>query len=121
MDLMPTFLEAAGVKPPPGIEGRSILPTLLGQAQAPETRCLFFSSYAGHTEAAVLHGDWKLVQNKPGEPLELYNLKDDPQEKTNLAGASPRPGQYDELKVELDKYVKSAEAVEWRRPSQRKQ
>jgi hypothetical protein len=53
--------------------------------------------------------------------LELYHLKDDPQEKTNLAGASPRPAQYDELKAELDKYVKSAAAVEWRRPSQRKQ
>lgn len=126
MDLMPTFLEVAGVTPPVGIEGRSILPTLLGQAQAPETRHLFFSHYwieknSGHTQAAVLHGDWKLVQNTPGEPLELYHLKDDPQEKTNLAGASPRPAQYDELKAELDKYVKSAAAVEWRRPSQRKQ
>jgi arylsulfatase A-like enzyme len=76
----------------------------MGQAQAPETRHLFFSHYwieknSGHTQAAVLHGDWKLVQNTPGEPLELYHLKDDPQEKTNLAGASPRPAQYDELKL----------------------
>ena len=121
MDLMLTLLEAAGAKAPDGIEGRSVLPTLLGLPQAPETRYLFFSLYGGQTTSAVLHDDWKMLRNQPGAPLELYNLKDDPQEKTDLAAATPRPKQFDELKAELDKYVKAAEAVEWRRPSQRKQ
>jgi arylsulfatase A-like enzyme len=125
MDLMPTILEAAGAKAPDGIEGRSILPTLLGKSQAPETRYLFFTrreggAYKGKTSEAVLHDDWKLLRNLPDAPLELYNLRDDPQEKTDLAAANPRPKQYDQLKAELDKYVQAAEAVEWRRPSQRK-
>ncbi len=124
MDLMPTMLDAAGAQPPEGIEGRSILPTLLGKAQPPETRYLFFTRregwyYKGKTSEAVLHGDWKLLRNLPGAPLELYNLKDDPQEKTNLAAAPERPKQYDELSAELERYVKGTEAVEWRRPSQR--
>jgi len=125
MDLMPTILEAAGAKAPDGIEGRSILPTLLGKPQAPETRYLFFTRreggpYKGKTGEAVMHDDWKLLRNLPDAPLELYNLKDDPREKKDLAAATPRPKQYDQLKAELDKYVKAAEAVEWRRPSQRK-
>ena len=124
MDLMPTLLRAAGAAPPEGIEGRSFLPTLLGKTQPPETRYLFFprregGQYQGKTIEAVLHGDWKLLRNRPGAPLELYNLKDDPQEKTNLAAATPRPKQYDELSAELARYIKATESVEWRRPSQR--
>jgi len=124
MDLMPTLLQAAGAGAPEGIEGRSFLATLIGKAQPPETRYLFFTrreggTFQGKTIEAVLHGDWKLLRNSPGAPLELYDLKDDPQEKTDLAAATPRPKQYDELSAELDRYVKATEAVEWRGPSQR--
>lgn len=40
--------------------------------------------------AAVRQGDWKLVWRTPlPESVELYNLAQDPSEKTNLAGAHP--------------------------------
>ena len=100
------------------------LPTLLGKSQEPETRYLFFTrreggKYQGKTIEAVMHGQWKLLRNLPEAPLELYNLKNDPLEKTDLAAATPRPKQYDELAAKLAQYIKATEAVEWRRPSQR--
>jgi len=123
MDLMPTILQAAGAETPMNIEARSFLPTLLGKPQPPETRYLFFTrreggKYKGKTIEAVMHGHWKLLRNLPGAPLELYNLKEDPLETTNLAAAR-RPKQYNELAAELAKYIQATEAVEWRRPSQR--
>jgi arylsulfatase A-like enzyme len=123
MDLFPTLLEVAGASDhcPRNIEGRSFLPTLLGKRQGPEDRMLFFTrreggAHRGRTADAVLHGDWKLLRNLPGRPLELYNLKDDPQEKNNLAAGEDKPKQFDVLAKALADYIRSHEAVPWRRP-----
>jgi arylsulfatase A-like enzyme len=123
MDLFPTFLEAAGAldKCPKGIEGRSILPTLLGQKQPPEDRLLFFTRreggrHGGKTADAVLHGDWKLLRDLPGGALELYHLGDDPKETRNLAAGEKKPEAYGRLSRALAGYVRRHEAVPWRRP-----
>jgi len=121
MDLLPTLLAAAGAKCPHKIEGRSILPTLLGKKQPADDRMLFFTRreggrYKGRTIDAVLHGPWKLLRNMPDAPLELYNLADDPKEAHNLAAADKRPKQYDALSKALADYVARHEAVPWRRP-----
>jgi hypothetical protein len=34
-------------------------------------------------------GDWKILANEPLTKLELYNLKNDPQETTELSAAEP--------------------------------
>lgn len=91
MDLFPTALEAAGVPAPSNIDGLSFLPTLRGEEQAAPARDLYFvrreggSMYQGKTIEAFIQGDWKLVQDSPFAPIELYNLKDDPQETNDLA------------------------------------
>ena len=96
MDLFPTICDAAEIEFKHQIEGRTILPTLLGREQAPEPRPLFWSRreggnrYMGKTIHAVRRGDWKLLHNSPYEPLELYNLKDDPAEQKNLGQQQPR-------------------------------
>ena len=96
MDIFPTLLEASGVEAKHVLDGVSILPTLLGKNQ-PELRKFWFfrrreggTRYAGKTIEAVIRGDWKLLQNSPFEPMELYNLKTDPQQKMNLAKKHPR-------------------------------
>ncbi len=89
MDLFPTICEAAGAKIEHKIDGRTILPTLLGKAQPPQDRFLFWvrregGHYGGRAYYAARYGDYKLVQNTPFEPLQLFNLKEDPQEQTPL-------------------------------------
>jgi N-sulfoglucosamine sulfohydrolase len=46
MDLTPTVLEAAGLAPPPSLEGRSLMPLLRGQSQ--EGREAVYSGYYFH-------------------------------------------------------------------------
>jgi arylsulfatase A-like enzyme len=96
MDLFPTLLEIAGVDVPQNIDGRSFLADLLlPQSVQKDDRDLYFTrreggkAYGGQAIYAIRKGDWKLLQNTPYEPYELYNLKDDPQEQHNVLHSEP--------------------------------
>jgi arylsulfatase A-like enzyme len=89
MDLFPTICDAAGAKIEHEIDGKTILPTLLGKPQPPEDRFLFWvrregGNYGGQAYYAARYGEFKLLQNSPFEPLQLYNLKEDPKEENPL-------------------------------------
>ncbi|GIW81071.1 MAG: N-acetylgalactosamine-6-sulfatase [Gemmatales bacterium] len=120
MDLFPTILDAAGVGIPKGIDGVSILPALLGKKQSLPKRDLFFTrreggpAFAGKTIDAVRRGDWKLVQNSPWRPFELYHLAKDPQEQHNLAQKEPKV--YRELLAVFQKHIQRGGAVPWQPP-----
>jgi arylsulfatase A-like enzyme len=88
-DFLPTAAEIAGVQPPPGVDGISILPTLLGQAQTNQHEYLYWEFHEGGSKQAVRLGDWKGVRLEPGQPLELYDLKTDAGETKNVAAAHP--------------------------------
>ena len=119
MDIYPTLLDAAGVPVTHFIDGRSFLPTLHGEDQPWEERYLFFSRreggvrYNGKTIEAVRHGPWKLLQNSPFTPLELYNLEDDPLETTNLA--ADEPDVFNRLAAALRGYLQEGGKVPWQR------
>lgn len=90
MDILPTLFDAASLSIPHAIEGRSFLPTLLGQNQEPLRQQMFFCRregglrYGGKTIEAVIEWPFKLLQDSPWRPLELYNLQKDPMEQENL-------------------------------------
>lgn len=89
VDIMPTLAAAAGATLPKGvtIDGRNLLPALTGEgAVARADAPLFWSS--GFYKA-VRAGDWKLQINEQQGKVWLYNLADDPTERTNLAAANP--------------------------------
>jgi len=121
MDLMPTLLEAAGVRPPQNVEGRSLLPALLGRDQLEEPRDLFFGhreggkGFEGGTIEAVRRGDWKLLRSRPGGPFELYDLRTDPLEKSDLAQSEPQKVR--ELSEALNAQLEGYRAVAWRPPT----
>ena len=123
MDLFATICEAAGVTLKHRIDGRSILPTLLGESQPPEQRDLFFhrreggERYGGLTIHAVRRGEWKLLQNSPFAPLELYNLSQDPAEQNDLASDNRKV--YRELLAALRVQFQRGGAVPWQRPARR--
>ena len=115
MDLFPTICEAAGTAVDYEIDGRSILPALLGKSRPAEDRFLFWvrregGHYGGRAYYAARYGDFKLVQNNPFEPLQLYNLKDDPKEQNPLDRKHPM---YNKLFTALRNHIIEAGAVPW--------
>lgn len=119
-DIFPTVCEAAGAKIDHKIEAVSILPTLLGKPQQ-FNRDLFFcrregnARYQGQDYYAMIRGDWKLMHNTPFEPYQLFNLKDDPYETTNLAQKNRK--KLNELSAALRVQIQKAGQVPWHKPA----
>lgn len=91
-DVLPTFSELVKVKNPENIDGISFLPTLIGTKKQVDHEFLYweFPSYQG--QQAVRMGDWKGVRKNifnGNMKVELYNLKDDPTEQTDISDQHP--------------------------------
>ena len=120
MDFYPTICDAAGAKFDHAIEGRSILPTLVGQKQNELREISYFTRreggtrYQGKTIDALIKGPWKLLQNSPYGPFELYNLEADPKETTDLS--KKNGGKFNELSADLRHSIQVGGAVPWQKP-----
>ena len=90
MDVFPTVCAVANAKVDHVIDGRNLLPLLTGSQKSLQPRDLFFhrreggTRYGGLITNAIIRGDWKLLQNSPFEPLQLFNLAKDPAEANDL-------------------------------------
>ncbi len=115
-DLMPTFIEIAQGKLSDDLDAVSLLPLLTG-GQMPETRDLYFvrreggPEYGGRSYEAFIRGDWKLMQNSPYRPLELYNLREDPFETHDRIKLNPAIAR--ELSAALQEQVRRSGAIPW--------
>jgi arylsulfatase len=88
-DLMPTFLEAAGLSIPRTVEGRSVIPLLHGRAEG-------WREYYHGEHAPCYHPDnanqyltdhrWKYIWNPSTGQEQLFDLPSDPAECHDLAG-----------------------------------
>ena len=109
VDIYPTLCEIAGAEMPQDqpADGQSLVPLLKGEQQTYGDRPLFWhfpaylQSYQVWTEqrdplfrsrpcSIIRLGDWKLHEYFEDGGLELYNLRDDIGETTNLAPTNPR-------------------------------
>lgn len=93
-DILPTLCELAGVMPPQGIDGLSLVPTLMGEPEKQQQHdYLYWEFHEKGGKRAARFGEWKAVQldlqKSADGPIELYNLKDDPGETKNLSGDHP--------------------------------
>lgn len=88
LDILPTALAAAGVKPRArALDGVNLLPSLEGKAPFAMERSLYWRTFGG-AGAALRDGNLKWVR-EVGRGAELYDLASDPSEKNNLAAARP--------------------------------
>ncbi len=110
IDLLPTIAGLIGAPlPEKKIDGKDIWPILKGDAQAKSPHEAYYIYYANNQLQAVISGQWKLffphtyrtlggkpggTEGKPADyenaktELELYDLKNDLSEKTNVAASN---------------------------------
>lgn len=106
-DLLPTFLEVTGTNVPKGIDGISFYPTLKpGKLKQKKHEYLYWERHAKNDthEQAVRFDNWKIISRVGTDQIEVYNLKTDPNEKTDVAKQQPEiikkaKGYYDKRKV----------------------
>lgn len=115
LDLLPTFIAAAGKELPPRItkkgkkkivnhDGRNLLPFLRGDVKkAPHEALYWRMTMRG---SAIREGDWKLLINVHTPPA-LYNLADDISEQKNLF--HEMPGKVADLWLKLNRWQESLE------------
>lgn len=108
-DFFPTACEIAGAPAPEGLDGRSVVPLIRGESMEPD-RGLYWEFYSFEMKTqqfrldrmrqAARKGKWKAVRPDPDEPVELYDVVDDPGETRNLASAQPA------VAAELDTWMR---------------
>jgi len=89
-DFYPTILELAGLDLKPGqhIDGKSLVPALKGGTMAERSLIWHYPHYGnqgGEPSSIIREGDWKLIHYYEDGRQELYNLKNDLSETSNLA------------------------------------
>jgi arylsulfatase A-like enzyme len=120
-DLFPTICEVAGAKITHPIDGISILPTLLGQEQITDNRTVYWvrregnMRYGGLAYYAARHGNYKILQNTPWEPIQFFNLATDPVEQKPLDPAKDFPEIYRRLFMSQMEHIRLAGAVPWQK------
>lgn len=101
IDVMPTLIDLAGLKPPVGMQGRSLAPALREGAGTLPPRPAISEKFArtGAVNAdetaavAIFSGGWKLIENadpRAGNPTyELFDHAKDPLDATDVAARHP--------------------------------
>lgn len=110
-DFLPTAADLARTETPPNLDGISILPTMLGETQTNRHEFLYWEFHEGGFKQAVRMGDWKAVRFGVDGPVQLYNLRNDIGEKTNVASANP------EIVAKIEDYLKTARTVDTNWPT----
>jgi arylsulfatase A-like enzyme len=101
VDLLPTFCDLAGAPLPETYrpDGISQVDALLGHATKTRSKPLFWKMQAGWpiqkarpfhwVSYTIVHESWKLLANRDSSYVELYELSNDPYEKTDLKEEKP--------------------------------
>ena len=117
VDFYPTILDMAGAKGDAkhnqGVDGRSLVPLLNGEAKALDRDAIYWHYPHYHPGGATPYGairarDWKLIEFYEDMHVELYNLRDDQAEATDLA--AKMPAKATELRAKLHAWRKAVGA-----------
>ena len=109
LDLAATIVALSGAKVPKGkpLDGVNLLPFLLGKIKTPPHKAIYLRKF-DQNRFAVRHGDYKIIIPWKGGSPQLYDLKNDIAETTDVSS------QYPAQVIELDSLRKkwNSELVE---------
>ncbi|MDO4707748.1 MAG: arylsulfatase [Porphyromonadaceae bacterium] len=92
-DFLPTFAQLLGQKATQPTSGVSLLSTWRGRSKCHKERGLYWEFHEEGGKMALRRGQWKLIAldvDKGNPRYELYNLREDIGETTNLADRYPK-------------------------------
>jgi arylsulfatase A-like enzyme len=107
VDFAPTFLDLAGLKTPPDMQGRSLVPLLLGQRPGDWRTSWYYRYYhdPGDHNTRAHYGvgtdSYKLIYFWKKDQWELYDLAADPEEMRNVYSDPAYAGTVKTMKEEL--------------------
>jgi arylsulfatase A-like enzyme len=108
VDVAPTILELAGLTPPAGMQGRSLMPLLSGVPVNDWRTDFFYEHHFGEKRKVpipategVREARWKYTRWTSAEPLfeELFDLQTDPDELRNLANEEAHRAEVERLRA----------------------
>jgi arylsulfatase A-like enzyme len=100
-DVLPTLADLTGQPAPAGLDGVSILPAIR-DGKPVEHPPLYWEFHERGFDQAARIGDWKAVRHGLKKPIELYDLKSDPAETTDVADKRP------DMVRRFEEYLKTA-------------
>ena len=106
VDIMPTVLEMAGVEIPETVQGRSLMPIIRGEEERGRdfvvtslplynpgdvTRAVdaFERNVVEFVPSTITTEEWSLLYSAEGQPVELYNLREDPKQERDVSSEHP--------------------------------
>ncbi len=117
MDMLPTLCELTGVEVDLPVDGMSIMPILRGEKQITDDRLVYFVrregnlNYGGLAYYAARLGNLKILQNTPWEPMQYFDIYNDPFEKQPLDKKGDK--NYEQLFMNLTEHIRIAGAIPW--------
>ncbi|TLX75642.1 N-acetylgalactosamine 6-sulfate sulfatase [Labilibacter sediminis] len=114
MDFYPTLINLAGGKINSPVPSRNIS-SICNQEKNQENRTMVFMRREGHRFGgriyyAITDGEYKLMQNSPFEPYQLYQLKDN----SMIEVPVDIPAKRKELLKKLTKHIQETGKKQWR-------
>jgi len=86
-DLAPTILDLLGVAPDPSFIGTSLVPELRGAAEAPRDILIDLPATSDNDRRrAFIHGDLKIIASGEADAVQVFDLKEDPEELHPIRG-----------------------------------
>lgn len=108
VDLAPTLLELAGLKPPPAMQGRSMVPLLRGRTVSDWRKTQFYT-YWGAPEHYGVRSDRYTYVKLAGHEPELFDRLKDPHQRHNVYGNSDYRDAVQWLESELRRQLREVD------------
>jgi arylsulfatase A-like enzyme len=110
IDIAPTLLDLGGISIPSSMQGRSLTPFLNGsRARRWRTDFFYEHTFLGTPRlpktGGVIGKDWKYIVYTEHDYEEMYDLRNDPHEKTNLAKNKVHASKLAQLRGKYQHYL----------------